>query len=118
MEQMDGEADWWTTSRKFGLPPLARVMGVGRQQQRKIVPMNYHVITKKLVKHLMMVKRTRQQVLITSKVNYIEHWEKVRLVSRHYQKTFQNIIDKDLKIKSWGKSGIRLIPKSRNRQPN
>ena len=27
---MDGEAGWWTTS---GLPPLARVMGVGRQQQ-------------------------------------------------------------------------------------
>ena len=30
---MDGEAGWWTTSRNIGLPPLARVMGVGRQQQ-------------------------------------------------------------------------------------
>ena len=30
---MDGEAGWWTTSGKIGLPPLARVMGVGRQQQ-------------------------------------------------------------------------------------
>ena len=29
---MDGEAGWWTTSGKIGLPPLARVMGVGRQQ--------------------------------------------------------------------------------------
>ena len=29
---MDGEAGWWTTSRNIGLPPLARVMGVGRQQ--------------------------------------------------------------------------------------
>ena len=28
--QMDGEAGWWTTSGKIGLPPLARVMGVGR----------------------------------------------------------------------------------------
>ena len=31
---MDGEAGWWTTSGKIGLPPLARVMGVGRQQQQ------------------------------------------------------------------------------------
>ena len=31
---MDGEAGWWTASGNIGLPPLARVMGVGRQQQR------------------------------------------------------------------------------------
>ena len=32
--QMDGDAGWWTTSGNIGLPPsLARVMGVGRQQQ-------------------------------------------------------------------------------------
>ena len=30
---MDGEAGWWTTCGNIGLPPLARVMGVGRQQQ-------------------------------------------------------------------------------------
>ena len=30
--QMDGEAGWWTTSGTIGLPPLARAMGVGRQQ--------------------------------------------------------------------------------------
>ena len=30
---MDGEAGWWTTSGNIGLPPLARVMGVCRQQQ-------------------------------------------------------------------------------------
>ena len=30
--QMDGEAGWWTTSGKIGLPPQATVMGVGRQQ--------------------------------------------------------------------------------------
>ena len=29
---MDGEAGWWATSGNIGLPPLARVMGVGRQQ--------------------------------------------------------------------------------------
>ena len=33
---MDGEAGWWTTSGKIGHLPLARVMGVGRQQQQKI----------------------------------------------------------------------------------
>ena len=31
---MDGEAGWWTTSGNIELPPLARVMGVGRQQQQ------------------------------------------------------------------------------------
>ena len=30
--QMDGEAGWWTTIGNIGLPPLTRVMGVGRQQ--------------------------------------------------------------------------------------
>ena len=34
---MDGEAGWWTTSGNIGLPPLARVMGVGRQQQARHV---------------------------------------------------------------------------------
>ena len=29
---MDGEAGWWITSGNIGLPPQARVMGVGRQQ--------------------------------------------------------------------------------------
>ena len=33
--QMDGEAGWWTTSGNIGLPPLARAMGVGRQQQQQ-----------------------------------------------------------------------------------
>ena len=34
---MDGEAGWWTTSGNIGLPPLARVMGVGRQQQQQVM---------------------------------------------------------------------------------
>ena len=34
---MDGEAGWWTTSGNIGLPPLARAMGVGRQQQHVVV---------------------------------------------------------------------------------
>ena len=32
---MDGEAGWWTTCGNIGLPPLARVLGVGRQQQQE-----------------------------------------------------------------------------------
>ena len=32
---MEGEAGWWITSWTNGLPPLARVMGVGRQQQQQ-----------------------------------------------------------------------------------
>ena len=31
---MDGEAGRWATSGNIGLPPLARVTGVGRQQQQ------------------------------------------------------------------------------------
>ena len=41
--QMDGEAGWWTTSGKIGHPPpLARVMGVGRQQQVGIFSVSDH----------------------------------------------------------------------------
>ena len=35
-DQMDGEAGWWTTSGNIGLPPLARDMGVGRQQHNNL----------------------------------------------------------------------------------
>ena len=31
---MNGEAGWWATGGNIGLPPLARVMGVGRQQHK------------------------------------------------------------------------------------
>ena len=37
---MDGEAGWWTTCGNIGLPPLARVMGVGRQQQGVIMKLS------------------------------------------------------------------------------
>ena len=35
-DQMDGKTGWWTTSGKIGPPPLARVMGVGRQQHQRM----------------------------------------------------------------------------------
>ena len=34
---MDGEAGWGTTHGYIGLPPLARVMGLGRQQHLSLV---------------------------------------------------------------------------------
>ena len=37
---MDGEAGWWTTSGNIGLPPLARAMGVGRQQHALLPHLN------------------------------------------------------------------------------
>ena len=40
--QMDGEVGWWTTSGKIGLPPLARVTEVGRQQQQPLMLMKQH----------------------------------------------------------------------------
>ena len=43
---MDGEAGWWTASGNIGLHPLARVMGVGRQQQHLIVVGDTYVCVK------------------------------------------------------------------------
>ena len=59
--QMDGEAGWWTTSGNIGLPPLARVMGVGRQQHNSTVcvavdltaafdTVNHNVLLSKIVR--------------------------------------------------------------------
>ena len=41
---MDGEDGWWTTSGNIGLPPLARVMGVCRQQHNQLIH-NYRSIS-------------------------------------------------------------------------
>ena len=41
---MDGDAGWWTTSGNVGLPPLARVMGVGRQQQQALDELTEYII--------------------------------------------------------------------------
>ena len=35
--QMDEESDWWTTSGKIGLFPIARVKGIGRQQDTQYI---------------------------------------------------------------------------------
>ena len=61
---MDGEAGWWTTSGNIGFPPLARVMGVGRQQQYEIIK-GYHVrsdeIEKETMKYMRVMWNSRQR---------------------------------------------------------
>ena len=67
---MDGEAGWWTTSGNIGLPPLARVMGVCRQQQQLKCDMceyevikGYHVdndeIEKETIRYLRVMLNSR-----------------------------------------------------------
>ena len=48
--QMDGEAGWWITSGNIGLPPLARVMGVGRQQQHRrwLLNLNFKIVKQQI----------------------------------------------------------------------
>ena len=48
--QIDGEADWWTTSGKIGLSPLAMAMGVVRQHRvRWLTDFNMYMSEIKIV---------------------------------------------------------------------
>ena len=64
---MDGEAGWWTTSGNIGLPPLARAMGVGRQQQHE-----GHFVVKILFSNTLRDSRTWRRNFIKRKFNHIE----------------------------------------------
>ena len=87
--------------------------------ERKIVPMNYHVKTnKELVKHLKMVKKNKATGPDNIKGELYRTLGESKICVKTLQKVFQNIIDIDLKIKSWEKSNTRLIPTSTNRQPS
>ena len=75
--QMDGEAGWWTTSRNIGLPPLARVMGVGRQQQHSwpmdqkrmiVLPLETRV---KRVGRQQQVERSLSEKSLMNKICYL-----------------------------------------------
>ena len=81
--------------------------------ERKIAPMNYPMITnKELVKHLKMVKKDKATGPDNIKGElYIALGERSKICVKTLQKVFQNIIDRDLKIKLWEKSNTRLIPK-------
>ena len=65
---MDGEAGWWIASGNISFPPLARVMGVGRQQQGKKQmtlfesswPAGFHTKISKVVTVMSVMKKTPQ----------------------------------------------------------
>ena len=76
------------------------------------MPMNYHVITKKeRVKHLKIVKKNKATCPDNIKEELYRTPGENKICVNTLQKVFQNIIDKDLNIKSWDKSNTRLIPK-------
>ena len=73
---MDGEAGWWTTCGNIGLPPLARVMGVGRQQQH---PISFY--SKKLNKHQRNYSTIEKECF--SLVSALHHYDVHVNVTRH-----------------------------------
>ena len=66
---------------------------------------------KELVKHLKMIKKNKETGLDNIKGKIYRAVEESKICVTTLQKVFLNIIDKDLKIKSWAKSNTRLIPK-------
>ena len=80
--------------------------------ERKIVSMNYPMITnKELVKHLKMVKKNKATGPDNIKGELYRALGESKICVKTLQKLFQNIIYRDFKIKSWEKSNTRLIPK-------
>ena len=66
---------------------------------------------KELVKHLKMLKKNKARGPNNIKGELYGALGESKICVKTLQKVFQNIIDKDLKIKSWEKSITRLIPK-------
>ena len=80
--------------------------------ERKIVPMNYHVLTNnELVTHLKMVMKNKATCPDNIKGQLYRALGESKSYVKALQKVFQNIIDRDLKIKSWENYNTRLIPK-------
>ena len=65
---------------------------------------------KELLKHLKMVKKNKPTGPDKIKGELYRSLGESKMCVKTLQKVFQNIIDKDLKIKSWGKTNKRLIP--------
>ena len=80
---MDGEASWWTTSGNIGLPPLARAMGVGRQQQDGYTSV-YH---KKYSSFL------REQIIIIIKTN--ERYQSMILNQEQLDRRFPHYTERN-----------------------
>ena len=67
--QIDGEAGWWITSGKIGLPTLARIMGVGRQQHANgVLGIVKYAATKSVSKYV--VKQRRMEEYGSNKIMY------------------------------------------------
>ena len=77
---------------------------------RKIVPMNNPVITKKTGKTFEDGKK-KATCPDDIKGELYRALGKSKICVKTLHKVFYNIIDRYLKIKSWGKSNTRLIPK-------
>ena len=86
---MDGEAGWWTTSGNIGLPPLARVMGVGRQQQHKWRDRNNHKRDSLSVSHIPAARRLKSRHCFLSSVQHANFPAKVIRCSK-WRKRLRN----------------------------
>ena len=81
--------------------------------EEKVIPMEYPEITQaELHKHLKKIKKNRATGPDNVKGELYRSLGRSEMCVGKLQTALQNIIDKDLKIKSWAKSYTRLIPKS------
>ena len=114
---MDGEAGWWTTSGNIGLPPLARVMGVGRQQHAKnwtLVEENIYSVIKSwtfISKGLYFIG----WVLVVNSLCASKLWYIISVLQppRNYISSLQKVfIDCVWQGRHWVKSDILYLRKS------
>ena len=80
--------------------------------KEKVIPMEYPEITQaELHKHLKNIKKNKATGPDDVKGELYRAFERSEMCVGELQATLQNIIDNDLKIKSWEKSYTRLILK-------
>ena len=85
--KMDGEAGWWTTNGNIRLPPLARVMGVGRQH-------NLDIITQVSREYGHEINSEKSCVMIFNVRERSEHLCNIKVVQK--MKFFEREIDNQL----------------------
>ena len=87
--------------------------------EEKVKPMEYPEITQaELHKHLKNIKKNKATGPDDVKGDLYRALGRSEICVGKLQTTLQNIIDKDLNIKSWEISYTRLIPNLRNQQPS
>ena len=80
---MDGEAGWWTTSGNIGLPPLARVMGVGRQQQQTLL-LTYKALGRSIANYAAPICSTNASENNMEKIQHAQN-EVLRIVTSSHK---------------------------------